>query len=479
MSKESTREVFLLLYRSRLKQVIGLYKMSFFILFDKVTLFYLIPFSLVALLVVRQYVFGHINYVLLSILHNYPLLCCTVFAFLFLLSTGISSIISPRFKLTNSDYLILTLPVNMELILRWNIKREQFKRLILLVIFLSIFTFIFNLFSLLTYVFIIITFVIVDLFAGLFQWKTFQQHGKQRLFSLFVYFTSVLIFGLMVIFFYKIKFPVPIVIFYIIEMLIVQFLSFIWLKGKLMGSVEWGKTVWYGEEKTWNRLVVKLITGTGFKSNKFWISKKTVKEKRIKYQLVKVLTHYWKEHCLQNKVFLINMVTNTAAIWGYLVIRNHAIDFAYSISSIIMLYFLISVFKDSLNTYQFRVLPWPKREYVRSFLFFSFWPIILLLGLNFISLIWLSKFILLKCLLIVFGVGTYTFSYLILLLNDSFLSFGNKGKLLKLKQVLYIIFYVGLCYLSTFYPFINIAIILIVAISLLLYKRLLIVRYKF
>ncbi|KGX85508.1 hypothetical protein [Pontibacillus litoralis] len=462
MSKDIDQAIFSLVYQNRFKRIIELYKRSFFILFDKVTLIYLIPFVSIGMIFLRSYILEHRTETIYTFFHHAPLLLSSEFAYLLLLAAGLASFISPRYKLTNSDYLLITLPVNMELIFRRNIQREQIKRLIVMVILFSLSTLLFDFFSILTCVLLILTFAIVDLFTGLFQWMAFQKQGRQKLCFIMGYFVLLIIIGVGFILFQSHY----LAYYYIIGMGLMFTVTIKWFREELLYSVKWGETISYGEEKTWNRLIVKLITGVGFNfPSKLYITKKNGSKKRVNYQLTSVLSANWEGYLLNNKSITLNILINTIAIFILLSIRFHVYSLSYFLSTLLMFYLLKNIFQEQLTTHKFRVLPWSKRDYIKSFLKSVSWLVGLLLILQFIVLIFISGNGIYQSIFAVIGHGVYSVFFFILLLQNSFLLLESKNNFLKLKQFMLIMSYMGLNFISIYYPVLNV--VMIVSIVLM------------
>ncbi|MFC2949998.1 hypothetical protein [Virgibacillus sediminis] len=400
--------------KQRRKKIRNQYKLAFSILFDKVTLVYLIPLFFVGILLFKESIQGEAGYIYSLNQYNYSVtIFLTSIIFLFY---SFKSLFDPRYKVTSSDFNLSLLTYDIEKIIKIIILHEQAKRLIVFTIVI-VALYGLGIFSLKTGLLFVVSFGVTDFFSGLIQWGAYQKNTKaiiaRILFSTVAIGIWLIAFTTFLIDFSFIVFP-----FYLI---LCGTFSIFLFKRTLTENVNWKQVLLLGDEKTWNLLIVKLITGTGFNNleNKGRLPglTKNMKVDNPPYDLTSVIALYWKRYLLLNKALSFNVIVNCLAILLFLSLSvNLPSGMNLAIPTLVGMYLLYGIFKSKLETMHFQVLPVSINSHIDAFYRITYWFILALLLAHSVVLVINSSFSLGLIPVIILGewlVVSYTFKTLL------------------------------------------------------------------
>lgn len=297
----------------RNKKILSLYQYSCSILFDKWVLLYSLPLAFLGVLFIRHIMMQYVCS--LSYSSNDFYTANVVLFILIMWVRFLTSSISCTYKLTVSDYMLQYMPLQLSRYVTYMILHTQFKRLAFFCL-LPFLLFISNVLSLQNGMLVLLNFLISDCLFGLIQWMVFQKKWKHR----FIWFTVWLLIPIVFIWIgksglfpimYDYSFPILMVLLGIGSLLYVGLFQSDWLH-----DVDWQRVVHFGENKTYNLFLVKLITGN-FSSYKkrAWIPTNEVRAiKKIPYSVEKLLHHFFKKKLWQKKGSVFSLLSNCIAL---------------------------------------------------------------------------------------------------------------------------------------------------------------------
>ncbi|WP_299095451.1 hypothetical protein [uncultured Metabacillus sp.] len=478
MKKYGELNAYLFIYKRRLTKIKKQYILAFSILFDKVTILYLVPFFVGGLILFKESIQNYTQYFYILNQNNYSVIIYfTLFLFLFYLS---KSYFDPRYKVTSSDFHLSLITYDLEKIIKIIILQEQIKRLIIFSTIITVFYFL-RVLSFESMFLLIISFAISDLFSGLTQWKLFQRNLKGIITK--ITYTIILIFLFMFIYINFLRdFSVLVFFIYNIVLLLMSIIQF---KRKLTSKVNWNQVIPIGDDKTWNLLIVKLITGVGFNivPNRVRLPALTKVNKvdNIPYELSAIVSVYWKRYLIHNKTIPFNIIGNCVAILLFLSLStNISSGLNLAIPTLIGMYLLYGIFKNRLDTLQFKVLPMSANNHVNGFYRVTFWFILVLLLPHFVILlvksslsIWLISIVIVSEWI----VGSYIFKAL---LHLGILNFLKVKKYSKAHHLLIILLYLILQTFLELLPLLSILVIIIFLLkSILNFKNIGVSPFQF
>ncbi|MFC4767668.1 hypothetical protein [Effusibacillus consociatus] len=379
MSMVKEHSVFKIIHGQRWKKIYSINQLALSILFDKTTLFYLIPVLLFGFFVLREII---VDYYVTGSFNINPTMVQLLFSVGLLLLYVLKGNIDPRFKLTNSDYALRFLPLNLENYLRYVIIKEQAARAgkfaVLLVVLIGL-----NLLSFITSLSLFGSFLVIDFLAGLLQWKLFQKQFKSRVMMSVL--TVLVVTGVSFFsFLLQVDWTGLVLPVYGVLIGTAILVSAICWSLPMTHDMDWQRSVYVGQEKTWNLFVYKIFGG--FNSNRSsrrpWIHRKTNRRKAndVSYDLNRMMKYYWRMYFASNKWVLVNILTNTMAL--NLVISSSEIVLAeavgYTVASFIAIFVLVQILTERLNVTNFRLLPWSVDKYAKSFAQTTVWVVYLL-----------------------------------------------------------------------------------------------------
>ncbi|PTM57992.1 hypothetical protein [Desmospora activa] len=350
------------IFMSRLSRILHIYKRVCLILFDWVSLLYLIPLIIFSLIILREKIDTYSGFSLYtpSILLMVVLIWWGIVLF--------QALISPRIKVTSAEFLLRFLPVSMEKVLRMLFGYQHIIRFCLWSLMISLVYFL-GMVSWLEGFWLLGIIVLVDGGTGVYQWLVFQR-------SFFVRLMYLLCIGLLLVVAFGISLthivsPKWMVFFICIGSFIV-----IWAglySRSMINDIEWGKVISYGDEKVWNPFIVKLITGVGFQQPSFLVShKKKQSVLPLPYCLNIVIKHYWKIRFLEKPSSLVYIITNTLAIQVFLCLHL-PVWFGILLSSLVLIFLLVLMFQDGIKQNELLVLPVKADEHVQGFCKAVYW----------------------------------------------------------------------------------------------------------
>lgn len=265
--------------KQRTKKIIEKYKLAFSIIFDKTILIYICIMGIIGLFFFKESAHYYSHYIQLINRNNdsliiYFLLLSSLFYFF-------KGFLDPRYKVTTSDYNLNLLTYDLDKILKILVINQQIKR-ILIVSLLIFVCYLLNVFNLETMLLFIIFFSTSDIFTGIIQWRNFQRGIKSFLISVSYIF---LLFGVYLYSYFLTDLSRTSILTLIFILLIILIL--IQFKTNISHSTNWNEVTIIGDDKTWNLLIVKLITGVLILHPIGCVLRGSIRRK-----LRKLLTHY-------------------------------------------------------------------------------------------------------------------------------------------------------------------------------------------
>jgi len=405
MINHNELELYNFINKRRRKKIAAKYRLAFSIIFDKVTLFYLIPLLIIGILFLKNSIdynsewiiyFNHNNFLFATVLGAYLIVCYSF-----------KALIDPRYRLTSSEYNLTVLPYSMKHIINIIILREQLKRLAIFLCILIVF-YILGILNLNSILLLLTSFLISDFTSGLLQWLIFQKTAlvKATLLTGILLITTLFLTLLLNIENSSFLFW----IFQSISIIIIIIL----LKIDRFKQVNWRLVVLISDDKTWNPFLFKLITGVGFNS----ISTRTrmslptnnqKKSKPLPYQLQKILLKYWKQSLINNKSISFHLLSNGLAITAFFTFKaTFSLTLGFTLASLLVTYLISNFLIEKLNQLNFQIIPWNLNDYVESlykltrwFIFILFVPqgIFLLMNISEYSLLSIGIVLVSECLL--------------------------------------------------------------------------------
>jgi len=295
---------------------------------------------------------------------------------------------SPRYPFTYSDFLLHFLPVDLNRHLKKVILRHQLIRLLTLALLLAVIALVqgwllrYEVLSRSLMLMLFGAFVISDFARGLVQWYVFQQRFLVRLaVVLAVPLLSLVALVLTVLLDEKMA------VWVLTSMLaLTSVLALLLWVGLPRIQLDWERIITYGEHKTWNGLLVKLVTGAGNTPTTVtrpWITPKHPQPaKRLPYKIDNLLAHQWGRYLWREKrPVLVPLVFFSFVLHGQA--YQSQIPYFHGIAFLtvgsLLVYILTDMFAERLQQPILRVLPWPLREMVQSYLKMVLWVLIPLL----------------------------------------------------------------------------------------------------
>lgn len=363
--------------KQRTKKIIEKYKLAFSIIFDKTILIYICIMGIIGLFFFKESAHYYSHYIQLINRNNdsliiYFLLLSSLFYFF-------KGFLDPRYKVTTSDYNLNLLTYDLDKILKILVINQQIKR-ILIVSLLIFVCYLLNVFNLETMLLFIIFFSTSDIFTGIIQWRNFQRGIKSFLISVSYIF---LLFGVYLYSYFLTDLSRTSILTLIFILLIILIL--IQFKTNISHSTNWNEVTIIGDDKTWNLLIVKLITGVGFNFTPHRLRTSGVNKKKVKeapYTLPAIITRYWKNYFTFNKNISFTIITNCIAVLIFLNINinvNAPSGLYLTFSTLIYMYWLYGIFKHKLDTIQFKVLPFSTECHIRGFYLSTSWMMLIIL----------------------------------------------------------------------------------------------------
>lgn len=361
--------------KQRTKKIIEKYKLAFSIIFDKTTLIYIGIAGIIGLFVLKDRAHYYSHYIQLININNdsliiYFLLLSSLFYFF-------KGFLNPRYKVTTSDYNLNLLTYDLDKILKILVINQQIRR-ILIVSLLIFVCYLLKVFNLETMLLFIIFFSISDIFTGIIQWRNFQRRIKSFLIS--VSYISLL-FGVYLYSYFLRDLSKTSILTLLFTLLIILIL--IQFKTNISHNTNWNEVIKIGDYKTWNLLIVKLITGVGFNFIPHRLRTSGVNKKKVKetsYTLPAIITRYWKNYFIFNKNIPITIITNCIAVLILFNVNINAPSGLYlAFTTLIYMYWLNEIFKNKLDTIQFKVLPFSIECHIRCFYVNTSWMILIIL----------------------------------------------------------------------------------------------------
>lgn len=191
--------------------------------------------------------------------------------------------------------------------------------------------------------------LIADILSGLLQWSIFQLRRRTKAKLFLSLFSIVLLLVLLLMFGLK-QFIIPYMTTLYILMLFVAILwMVIILKRDLLHAVDWQKTVAFGENKLYNLLIVKLVSGH-FASYKrpSWIPTNECKQSKVlKHNVNDLVDHFYKTQLWNRKGILINILINSIALNVFLSMNGSKISLFFAL--MIPLLLIISTFQEQFK----------------------------------------------------------------------------------------------------------------------------------
>ncbi|MFC3039667.1 hypothetical protein ACFOGI_05330 [Virgibacillus xinjiangensis] len=367
-----------MIYIQRRKKIRKQYQLAFSILFDKITLWYLIPLFFVGILLFKETIQGVAGS--FNALNQFNYTISILFPFILSLFYLYKSLFDPRYKVTSSDFHLSLLPYDIEKVIKIIVLHEQLKRLI--VFFISIICFYWlGIFSLKTGLLLTVSFGVTDFLSGLIQWRTFQRNIK-AIIARILGGTVIAAICLAALSSFLIEISSIFFLYYIVSC---GALAVFLFSRTLTSQVNWKQVILTGDEKTWNLLIVKLITGIGFnhieRTGRLPGVAKETKNDQPPYELTSVLALFWKRYFLLNKASSFHVLGNCLAILLFLSLSiNLPSGLNLSIPAVVGMYLLYGIFKSNLETTRFQVLPGSISSHVDAFYRVTYWFFLTLLG---------------------------------------------------------------------------------------------------
>jgi len=220
----------------------------------------------------------------------------------------------------------------------------------------------------------IMTFVLTDLSTGMLQWRHFQKPFKSFVVSA-TYICALIIIEFLTNF--------STIYTFVLLCTLLVIITFVQFHINSFSRVKRCEVIAISDEKTWNLLIVKLITGVGFnvilnRLRTFQINK--LKVKKTPYKLSALIATYWKNYFMLNKHIPFHIITNCSAIFIFFRVNIHMPLGLYLVLPIMAcMYWLYSLFKQSLDKSSFKVLPFILDCHARGFYIATRWLFIVLL----------------------------------------------------------------------------------------------------
>jgi len=461
MINHNELELYNFINKRRRKKVAAKYRLAFSIIFDKVTLFYLIPLLIIGILFLKNSINYNSEWIIYLNLNNF--LVSTVLGAYLIVCYSFKAFIDPRYRLTSSEYNLTVLPYRINHIMHIIIFREQLKRLSIFICILTI-VYILGVFNLNSLVLLLISFLISDLTSGLLQWLIFQKTAlvKATLLTGVLLITILFLTLLMNMEYSSFLFW----IFHSISILVIIII----LKIDILKQVNWRLVVLISDDKTWNPFLVKLITGVGFNS----ISTRTrmslptnnqKKSKPLPYQLEKILLKYWKQSLVNNKGISFHLLSNGLAITAFLTFKaTFSLTLGFTLASLIVTYLISNFLTEKLNQLNFKIIPWSLNDYVESIYKLTRWFIFILFVPQGIFLLTnISEYSLLSIGLVLVSEYLLSMTYLKNVIKTNVLSqIFKKGNMKKKSTFTAIMYAISLTFIGI-YPLLSILAIMLLA----------------
>lgn len=362
-------------FKQRIKKISEKYKLAFSIIFDKTTLIYIGIAGIIGLFVLMESVHYYSHYIQLINKNNDSLIIYfLVVSSLFYFFKGF---LDPRYKVTTSDYNLNLITYDIDRIIKILVINQQIKR-VLIMSFLTFICYLLKILNLETMILFIIFFSTSDIFTGIIQWRNFQRRIKSFLIS--VSYISIL-FGVYLYLYFLTDLSKTSILALLFILLIILIL--IQFKTNISQNTNWNEVIIIGDDKTWNLLIVKLITGVGFNFIPHRLRTSGVNKKKVKetsYTLPAIITRYWKNYFIFNKNIPFTIITNCIAVLIFFNVSiNAPSGLSLALSTLIYMYWLYEIFKNKLDTIQFKVLPFSIECHIRGFYFTTSWMMLTIL----------------------------------------------------------------------------------------------------
>jgi hypothetical protein len=441
MTKGGELQAYSFVYQQRRRKVHQLMKSALSILFDKVTLLYLTPLFIGALFILKESLLEYEQYFKMMNGHMYAV---SIFFALFIhVFYRLKSLVDPRFKVTSSDFNLSLLTYDTEKIVRLIIAHEQVKRMgYFAVLLLLLRTFHIVSWSLLLLLFV--SFIVMDSLTGIMQWRNYQKRIGQWMIHTAAGFGVIGLFLLLYVLFLR---DIPLAAYIVLNGCCLMLIAYLLRKEPLTSQVKWDEVILIGDDKTWNLLIVKLITGVGFNMVPRRIrlsnpNRKKGQNERIPYEASHLLFTYWKKYFMGNKTLAFNLIVNASALYLFIRMNVDVFPGLYVLfPSLLMIYLLRGILKTRLHSIQFQVIPWGKDEQVAAFSKSTCWLFGLLSILHFIfSVIHSTTWMVGLVVLAEYIVTYFIYSYILTLTVSASL---KKRDSYKPKHVLAVFLYIS------------------------------------
>lgn len=373
------REALRLLLRERSKRIRALQKRALSLIIDPVSLLYLLGFAVLTIAFARERLLQGVDLTPYAPL-NGPLVALLLF-FGFCWSGLLDVLKSSRYRFTYSDFLLHMLPHPTHAYVRATILRHEARNLLWFALLLTLLWLLethwvqVELFTVPTLVLLAATYAIGNFARGLLQWHLYQKSTAVRL-TLCISLTAVGGLGLLASLLF-----VDSARWLLLGLLLLMMPLIGWLWWRLPALVvDWQRVLTYGEEKTWNGFLIRLVVGATDAStplHKPWVAAKhKPAPRRLPYHMHRLTCHMWwswlwrdKRPLLVNLTFYLFLVQSVALQSGF----PYSTGIAFLIASSLGAYMLAEVFSERLNQTPMRVLPWPLRETVTGYRTATLW----------------------------------------------------------------------------------------------------------
>jgi len=376
MINRNELELYNFINKRRRKKIAAKYRLAFSVVFDKVTLFYLIPLLIIGILFLKNSINYSSEWIIYLNLNNF--LVATVLGAYLMVCYSLKAFIDPRYRLTSSEYNLTVLPYNMKYVINIIIVREQLKRLAVFLCILIV-LYILDILNLNSILLLLTSFLISDFTSGLLQWFIFQKTALVKATLL----TGILLITLL-FFTLLINIENTSFLFWIFHSIYIVIIIML-LKIDIFKQVNWRLVVLISDDKIWNPFLFKLITGVGFNS----VSTRTrmslptntqKKSKPLPYQLQKILLKYWKQSLINNKSISFHLLSNGLAITVFLTFKvTFSLTLGFTLASLVVTYLISNFLIEKLNQLSFQIIPWNLNDYVESLYKLTRWFIFILL----------------------------------------------------------------------------------------------------